>query len=212
MRWETRKVPVKSPLSITDDPHADVLASALGVIEEREGERRGWNRPARLFALRMPDAGSVEMSLIPERLWNGLGRNPADGLWRIARLLPDVPDLVEPTSYMGEPMCAMGFLFEGWGRPTDLEMSEEEKRVRSLGLRYNHLLAERQEVRLLHAVDLSQDCFHIVRRRGDEPRINASAQRERSSLPEALGIIPEALSRIVHAIRTGRHVFPGQPT
>src|SRR5262245_5221118 len=120
MPWETRRIPVKSPLTITEAPNANVLAAALRIIEEPDGVRRGWNGQPRLFTLRLAGPALVEMSFVPGRLWNGMGRNPADAVWATGRLLPVVPSLVEPASYEGKAICAVGMLFEGWNRPPGL--------------------------------------------------------------------------------------------
>ena len=65
--------------------------------------------------------------------------------------------------------------------------------------------SRRQEVRIVHAVDLNQRTFHIVRARGGQPHMSVAG---REGAPELEGTIPVALGRFVHALSSG----PGQQT
>jgi hypothetical protein len=64
---------------ITGDAERDALIRALRAIEQREGERRGWDRPARLWSLYLADidASAVELQEVPPRRWmTGAGNPP----------------------------------------------------------------------------------------------------------------------------------------
>ncbi|WP_424892173.1 hypothetical protein [Streptomyces sp. XH2] len=210
MPWETHSFTISAPTLLTDDPATNTLAAALTAIEDELGERQGWDRPARLFTLRALPGGRVEAAFVPERLWNPGDDNPADALWRRAGALPPVPPIVLPGDVYGARVSAIGFMFEGWSRRADTELPEPLAQLAQRGARVNHMLPSSQEVRLVHAVDLNQRTFHIVRNRGEQPQVHAAGQRGGNST-EMQGVIPAALSRIMHAMRRRVRVFPGQP-
>lgn len=184
------------------DPASDMVASVLTDIEARLGEQQGWDRPPRLFMLSLRPP-RVEVEFIPEVVWNPTGINPADALMYHAEALPPVPPLLVPSEVHEDSVFAVGFMFEGWNKPTDVELPPELRMLRDSGERVNHLLPRRQEVRIVHAVDLNQRDFHIVRARGGQPRLSVAGQKGARELE---GTIPVALGRFVHALNNG----PGQ--
>ncbi|RLU82573.1 hypothetical protein CTZ27_30095 [Streptomyces griseocarneus] len=210
MPWETRSFTISSPTLLTDDPATNTVAAALTAIEDELGERQGWDRPAQLFTLRVLPGERVEAAFVPERLWNPGNNHPADALWRRAGSLPPVPPVVLPGDVHGARVSAVGFMFEGWGRPADTELPQRLTELAQRGARVNHMLPSRQEVRIVHALDLNQRAFHIVRTRGEQPRTDALGRRGGRS-ETAHGTIPAALGRIMHAMRHRGRLFPGQP-
>jgi hypothetical protein len=209
MPWESRVLSVTAPLPLTSDPTANTIAAVLTTIEDQLGERRGWDRPAHLFTLRLLPGGQVEVAFASERLWNHRRVNPADALRRRANSLPRVPDIIQPGDMSQASVAAFGFMFEGWNRPAHAEMPEPLGVLHRMGTRVNHLLPDRQEVRVVHAVDLNQRTFHIVRPRGEQPHVSVAGQHD--DAPSADGTVPSALARIMHAVRRHHRVFPGQP-
>lgn len=208
--WEKRTVLIQSsPLGLCHDKLADAMATALHAVEAREGERRGWDRPARLFTMHLADVDSrsIELRVVPTRMWNSWEVNPADALARLARNLPDPPADLQRREYADSPITGMALMFEGWGRPGDRELTEAEQRKVERGMRVNHLAADRIETRCVYAADINQHQFHVFRVRGEEARVHSSAELASDLPASGSGRIPEALNRIVHALREGRRVF-----
>ncbi|WP_327740445.1 hypothetical protein OG749_46015 (plasmid) [Streptomyces nojiriensis] len=185
----------------SDDSAADMVASTLTAIESQFGEEQGWDLPPRLFALRLQPHG-VMVDFIPETLWNPAGINPADALGHHAKALPPVPSLLAPGEALKNSVFAVGFMFEGWSKPKNVELPRELRTLRNSGARVLHLLPGRQEVRIVHAVDLNQRTFHMVRIRGGQPRLSVAGRKDAL---ETEGTIPDALGRFVHAFRTDPH-------
>ncbi|MER5356607.1 hypothetical protein ABT093_40600 [Kitasatospora sp. NPDC002551] len=129
------------------------MATALAAIGHREGERRGWNRPARLFTAHLADLDtrSIELRVVPGRLWGAQVRSPTDAVVHTARQLPAVPPAVEHHSYADAPVAGIAAMFEGWGRPADRKPAKYEQRSITQGRRVNHLAPDRVESRLVYA-------------------------------------------------------------
>ncbi|WP_250305249.1 hypothetical protein [Streptomyces sp. A 4/2] len=206
--WEKRTVLMPAaPLGLCADKMADVMATALAAIEQREGERRGWGKPARLFTVHLADldSRSIELRVVPARLWGAQVRNPADAIAHTARRLPAVPPAVKHRAYADAPMAGIAAMFEGWGRPADREPTEHEKRSNAQGWRVNHLAPDRIEARLVYAVDINQEEFYVRRRRGHRPQVLSTAQHDQTTV--GTGLVPLGLGRIAHALRDGHPVF-----
>ncbi|MBT1190278.1 hypothetical protein HET69_41510 [Streptomyces sp. CJ_13] len=199
MSREPRILSASAPAQPSDDSAADMVASTLTAIESQLGEAQGWDLPPRLFALRLQPPG-VMVDFIPEALWNPSGINPADALGHHAATLPPVPPLLVPGVVHEDSVFAVGFMFEGWSKPKNVELPRELRTLRNSGERVLHLLPGRQEIRIVQAVDLNQRAFHMVRVRGGQPRLSVAGRKDAL---ETEGTIPDALSRFVHAFRTG---------
>ncbi|MFD8882211.1 hypothetical protein ACFV0H_06760 [Streptomyces erythrochromogenes] len=199
MSREPRILSASAPAQPSDDSAADMVASTLTAIESQLGEAQGWDLPPRLFALRLQPPG-VMVDFIPEALWNPAGINPADALGHHAETLPPVPPLLVPGVVHEDSVFAVGFMFEGWSKPKNVELPRELRTLRNCGERVLHLLPDRQEIRIVQAVDLNQRAFHMVRVRGGQPRLSVAGRKDAL---ETEGTIPDALSRFVHAFRTG---------
>ncbi|MFE2271419.1 hypothetical protein ACFXB4_19500 [Streptomyces lavendulae] len=199
MSREPRILSASAPAQPSDDSAADMVASALTAIESQFGEEHGWDLPPRLFVLRLQSHG-VMVDFIPEALWNPAGINPADALGDHAETLPPVPPLLVPGVVHEDSVFAVGFMFEGWSKPRNVELPRELRMLRNSGARVLHLLPGREEVRIVQAVDLNQRTFHLVRVRGGQPLLSVAGRKDAL---EAEGTIPDALSRFVHAFRTG---------
>ncbi|MFE9424307.1 hypothetical protein ACFYNO_15215 [Kitasatospora sp. NPDC006697] len=206
--WEKRTVLMPTtPLGLCADKMADAMATALAAIEQREGERRGWGKPARLFTVHLADLDtrSIELRVVPARLWGAQVRNTADAITHTARRLPAVPIKVKHRSYADAPVAGIAAMFEGWDRPADREPTEYEKRSNAQGQRVNHLTPDRIESRLVYAVDINQEEFYVRRRRGHQPQVLSTAQHDQTTV--GAGLVPLGLGRIAHALREGRPVF-----
>ncbi|MFI5987554.1 hypothetical protein ACIBEA_42670 [Streptomyces sp. NPDC051555] len=208
MSTEPKSFHFSAPIVSPDDPHANTIAAAIVGIEDQLGERRGWDRPTQLFTLRLLPGDLVETALYPQHLWCPGGFNPADALDKLAAPLPPVPDLLPPADAAQATVCAVGFMFEGWTRDSTVALPPHLARRAQRGERVNHLVSGRREIRIVHAVDLNQRVFHAVRTRGEaQSRMKNAGLR--STAKE--GIIPAAVARIMHAMRCGHRVLPGQP-
>jgi hypothetical protein len=208
--WEKRTILMPSnPLGLCQDRLADAMATALHAIEAREGERRGWDQPARLFTMHLADsdARSIELRVVPTRSWNNLDINPADALTHLARNLPVPPADLRRREYADSPITGAALMFEGWGRSDDREPTEFEQRAAELGMRVNHLAADRIESRCVCGVDINQLQFNVYRVRGEEARVYSSAAVASGTPTSGSGRVPDALNRIVHALREGHRVF-----
>ncbi|MFF2378353.1 hypothetical protein ACFVUW_28585 [Streptomyces xiamenensis] len=209
-RWEKRTVLIpSSPLGLCRDKLADAMATALHAVEAREGERLGWDRPARLFTTHLADidSRSIELRVIPERSWNSWDINPADALTRLARNLPDPPACLQRRAYADSPITGAALLFEGWGRPSDRELTESERHAVERGMRVNHLAADRIETRCVYGVDINQNRFYVYRVRGEQAQVYSSAEPASDMPASGSGRVPDSLNRIVHALREGNTVF-----
>ncbi|WP_143658434.1 hypothetical protein [Embleya scabrispora] len=212
--WEKFRVDIPGlPLGIVDDPSdaVEALKKALFSIEKRQGERRGWDQPPRLFTVHLADrrSRSIELRVVPRRLWvswrNVAGRqeeaNPADSLKLLASRCEDVPPAVTRLPYLAAPLVAVAYMSEGWGvlRPP----TSVEQEAMALGLRTLHRASDRVEFRILDAVDINQEKAGVIRVRGADATVHGPG----SSLGTG-GAVSHALSRIVHALREQQEVFP----
>lgn len=205
MSFERRRVLFGEPTEITGDQERDALACALRAIEAREGERRGWDQPPRLWSLHLADmtSGAIELRVIPPRVWAGSARNPADGVLAWSMQYPD-PGPVTVTRFAdsGDGFAGMAMMHEGFSIPDDTEEDAAERQRRAAGERTYLTRPDRVEVRMITAVDVNGRTYLVRRLRGREPEIHASDAGE-NSMGEMRGRLPHALGRIAHAVRTG---------
>ncbi|MFF8610885.1 hypothetical protein ACF06X_33805 [Streptomyces sp. NPDC015346] len=205
MRWERRKVLFHDPVNLTGDSERDALACALQAIEAREGERRGWDQPPRLWTLHLADidTGAVELRVVPPREWAGTARNPADSLSSWALSFPE-PGPVAPLRFAdsGDGFAGVAFMTEGYTAPDDAPEDPEEMARRAAGERTFLTRPDRVEVRMITAVDINGHSYMLRRLRGRQPEIVATGDHE-GAAGDSRGRVPHALSRIAHAGRTG---------
>ncbi|MDH6130358.1 hypothetical protein [Kitasatospora sp. GP82] len=207
MGLERRRVLFGEPERITGNAEQDALATALRAIEAREGERRGWDQPPRLFALHLADidSGAIELRVVPPRLWAVPGhRNPADALAAFAARFPE-PEAVGHLAFADSPggFAGLAQMHEGWAAPDDAEESAEERARRAAGERTYKDRPDRLEVRLVIAVDINGHSYLLRRIRGGEAEMVSTAATDDRHISQARGRVPHALGRLVHAVRTG---------
>ncbi|MER5354666.1 hypothetical protein ABT093_30585 [Kitasatospora sp. NPDC002551] len=209
MGLERRTVLFGEPVAATGDAERDALATAVKAIEAREGERRGWDQPARLFALHLAhiDSGAIELRVIPPRLWTGGHRNPADGLSAWAMRFPE-PAAVEPLAFADSPdgFAGVAMMYEGWAAPDGTELSAQDRARRALGERTFKERADRVEVRMVTAVDINGHSYLLRRLRGRDAELAttaAGAESDVHDMAELRGRLPHALGRLAHAVRIG---------
>ncbi|MFF4821266.1 hypothetical protein ACFY2K_42565 [Kitasatospora sp. NPDC001309] len=213
MALERRKVLFGEPVEATGDAERDALATAVKAIEAREGERRGWDQPPRLFSLHLADidSGAIELRIIPPRQWASGHRNPADDLAAWAMRYP-APGPVTPLAFADSPdgFAGIAMMYEGWAAPDDAKLSPEEEARRALGERTFTQRSDRVEVRMVTAVDINGHSYLLRRLRGREVELAVTAADPDSSvrnIGEARGKLPHAIGRIAHAVRTGALVL-----
>lgn len=203
---KNRNLTASAPVVAGGDPHTNLITAAAVAIEDRYGEQEGWDRPSRLFTLRLLSAEAAKATLYPEAVWNPQNINPADALGRLGGSLAPVPAVLPPLDAAEAPVCAVGFMFEGWVRDPAATLPPHLEQLRQASERVNHLAPDRREVRIVHTIDLKQRAFHIVRHRGEQARTKAPGDHQRAE-----GTVHDALARIMHAMVTGKRVLPGQP-
>ncbi|MFF2082035.1 hypothetical protein ACFVXG_45590 [Kitasatospora sp. NPDC058162] len=206
--FEKRRVLFGEPVQITASPERNALVTALKAIEAREGERKGWDQPPRLFSLHLADidSGAVELRVIPPRVWTRGRRNPADDLLAWAQQVPETGP-VDYLAFADSPdgFAGLAFMVEAWAAPMDTVTPEEAAR-RAAGER-TFLDAGREgrrEARMVMAVDVNGHAYTLQRLRGDaEPRVGTTGADPDHLIEESRGRAPYALGRLVHAVRTG---------
>ncbi|MEV6319519.1 hypothetical protein [Streptomyces sp. NPDC051776] len=172
------------PTEITGDQERDAFACALQAIEERKGERYGWDQPPRLWALYMSDLSSrmIELFEIPSGEWR-------DGVLEWASQYP-APGPVTATRFAD---CADGFV--------GMAMMHHGRDPRELAT------LDQVVIRTITAVDIN-DLTCVVRRpRGGKRETHAYAAGQ-DSMGNARGHLPRALARLNHAVRTGALSLP----
>ncbi|GAA2969840.1 hypothetical protein GCM10010519_01270 [Streptomyces lactacystinicus] len=169
---------------------ADAMATALAAIEQREGKRRGWGKPARLFTVHLADLDtrSVELRVVPARLWGSQVRNPAVAITHTARRLPAVLTTVKHRSYADAPVAGIAVMLEGWGRPADREPTGSKAASSTPWT----------STRRSSTSDAAAATSH-------EPHVLSTAQHDQTTV--GAGLVPLGLGRIAHALREGHPVF-----
>ena len=209
MALERRRVLFSKPVEATGNAERDALATALTAIEAREGERRGWDQPPRLFSLHLAhiDSGAIELRVIPPRQWASGHPNPADDLAAWAMRFP-APGPVTPLAFADSPdgFAGIAMMYEGWTTPDDVEDSPEERARRARGERTYAERADRIEARMITAVDVNGHSYALRRLRGREVETATTAAGPAGTarnITDTRGRLPHAIGRIAHAVRTG---------
>lgn len=170
---ERKKIVVRDWRTFTGEPERDGLINAMRAIEAREGERLGWDKPARLYTVHLHDidSGAVELRPIPGVVWRCGRDNPADDLMTLAYRLPPPPRDLPSMRFADAPdgIAAVAFMTEGWGANLD-ELSAEQLARNAAGQRVIHEMATRVEIRAITAVDINGYGYHVMRFRGQELR------------------------------------------
>ncbi len=157
---------------VTGDHERDGLICAIGAVERREGERLGWDKPARLWTLHLADIDlrAVEIRPVPLRVWRQGASNPVEDLVMSARRLTAPPTGLSTLAYADAPggIAAAAFMTEGWTVPPEL-VTAQERAARAGGQRTHAASAHRIEVRTVTAVDINGHGYLLTRFRGREP-------------------------------------------
>ena len=157
---------------VTGDHERDGLICAIRAVERREGERLGWDKPARLWTLHLADIDlrAVEIRPVPTRVWRQGATNPVEDLVMTARQLNAPPADLPALAYADAPggIAAAAFMTEGWTVPPEL-VTAQEHTARAGGQRTHAASAHRVEVRTVTAVDINGHGSILTRVRGREP-------------------------------------------
>jgi hypothetical protein len=192
---------------VTGVPERDALICAMGAIEQREGERRGWDKPPRAFTMHLAnmDSRTVEMRELPRRAWAHGLNNPADEIERTAAGLPQPPAVRPDMSFADAPdgIAAVAFMVEGWGVPQNLERLEDQV-ARAAGRRNLHTNPDRWEIRTVNAVDINGWGYVLMRIRGQGLTPVTLVDRELMLAPANAGPgkVARSLFRMAWAART----------
>jgi hypothetical protein len=170
--FQQKKIFVKDWREFTGDSERDGLLNAMRAVEAREGERRGWDQPPRLYTVHLHDidSGTVALREVPRVLWRRPGTdNPADDLKILAALQPPPQRDAARMAFADAPdgISAVALMFEGWASPVD-EIPDDLKARQAAGERVIHLMPQRQEVRSVHAVDINGYGYLLTRIRGEQ--------------------------------------------
>jgi hypothetical protein len=157
---------------VTGDRERDGLICAMRAVERREGERLGWDKPARLWTLHLADidSGAVEIRPVPARAWRQGAGNPVDDLVMTARRMPVPPADLAALAFADarDGIAAAALMSEGWTVPPEL-VSAEEEAARAAGQRTHAASEHRIEIRTVTAVDINGHGYVLSRLRGREP-------------------------------------------
>lgn len=157
---------------VTGDRERDGLICAMRAVERREGERLGWDKPARLWTLHLADidSGAVEIRPVPARAWRRGAGNPVDDLVMTAGRMPVPPPDLAPLAFAdaGDGIAAAALMSEGWTVPPEL-VTEQEEAARAAGQRTHAASPHRIEIRTVTAVDINGHGYVLSRLRGREP-------------------------------------------
>lgn len=182
MYFERKKIIFTDMQQVTGDRERDALIASMRVVEEREGERRGWDLPPRLYTMHLHhiDSGTMELRPVPQTLWRSVppmlwGRvesNAVDELLTTALKLRIPPDRnAAPLAFADSPdgIAAIGLLHEGWAATPELleTMSDDMAKRLDAGERVIHQLPGRMEVRFFNAVDINGCGYVLPRVRGN---------------------------------------------
>jgi hypothetical protein len=187
---------------VTGDRERDGLICAVRAIERREGERRGWDQPARLWTLHLADIDSdaVEIRPVPGQAWRRGRGNPVDDLLTVAVTLPEPPAELPAVRFAdcGDGLAAVAFMYEAWAAP-DESLTAEQRRRAEAGERVRAESPDRVEMRGVVVVDVNGQRYSLERLRDREPRLRVEGADE----SEFRGRLFQALQRIVYAARRG---------
>ena len=181
---------IKKPIELTGDPGIDMLVSALAASEEREGERKGWDKPPQLWGLYLRNPGQLDLTVVPPAYWRYGNDNPADDLAKLAVAAPEPPE--HPAQIELAGFAGLAFMSEGWAVSPD-NLTEQDERDREAGLRNFETHPRRVEVRFVNAVDINGLNYLISRERGKEQTQHVRTDR--------IGTVPKALHVLSQAIR-----------
>ena len=193
---------------VTGDQERDLLICALRAIEQREGERRGWDRPPQLMAMIMPSVESAYMHIdvIPAQRWRGASPNPVDWLTSTAVRQPiSPPDRSKgPIRFADSPggFAALAFMSEAWTAPPESVGAEEQAR-RERGERTFASNPDRVEMRTLAAMDINGHLYNLSRLRGFEPELVVTDNAPLSDV----GRLVQALQRLTTAAYEGVYKY-----
>ena len=169
---EKKKVLLGSWEDVTGDRERDALICALRAVERREGERLGWDKPARLWTLHLADIDSdaVEIRPVPRPAWRRGGGNPVDDLVMTAGGMRVPPTDLARLAYADAPdgIAAVASMTEGWTVPPE-HVTEAEHAARDAGQRTHATNPHRIEVRTVTAVDINGHGYVLTRLRDRDP-------------------------------------------
>ena len=204
---ERKRVLLGEWADVTGDGERDGLICALGAVERREGERRGWDQPPRLWTLHLAhiDSGAVEIRPVPGRAWRQGTRNPVEDLVMTAGQLAIPPIDLQPLRFADAPdgIAAVALMSEGWTVAPE-HVTDAERRLRAAGHRTNATNPHRVEFRTVAAVDINGHGYVLTRLRGHDPEpvqlIDPATMH--APPPAGPGRVPCSLFGLAHAART----------
>ncbi len=193
---------------VTGDPQRDTLICALRAIEQREGERRGWDQQPQLWTLHLPDLTSdaVEVRPIPVRAWQRGCTNPADDVAMTAAAIGRPPRDIPVVSFTDTPdqVAGVAMMVESWGVFEEL-MTDKDRAARAAGQRNLHTNPHRLELRNMVMADINGYGCTLNRVRGRDPEPPLLFTREEMQSPPGQGPGPvvRALFSLAWATVTG---------
>jgi hypothetical protein len=169
---ERKKVLLGEWADVTGDRERDGLICALRAVERREGERRGWDQPARLWTLHLADIDSdaVEIRPVPGRAWRQGAANPVEDLVLTAGRMAVPPADLARLAYADAPdgIAAVAVMTEAWTVPPE-HVTDAEQAARAAGQRTHAANPHRIEVRTVVAVDINGHGYVQTRLRDRQP-------------------------------------------
>jgi hypothetical protein len=193
-RWE----------DVTGNRERDGLICALRSIEAREGERLGWDQPARVWTLHLADldTNAVEVRPVSSRAWRTGLDNPADDLRTTALSLPapdrDLPALAYADARDG--IAAVVAMNEGW-MVAEEDLTDEDRAAQLRGVRSLVNNRKRVEVRTVTAVDINGYGYGLTRMRG-KPLEDTVRLVDRDDMWATSGVGPGNLVRSLYCLAT----------
>lgn len=204
---ERKKVLLGDWEDVTGDRERDGLICALRAVERREGERRGWDQPARLWTLHLADidSGAVEIRPVPGRAWRHGAANPVEDLVMTAGRLRVPPADLAALRFADAPggIAAVALMTEGWTVAPE-HVTEAEAALRAAGQRTHAANPHRIEVREVVAVDINGHGYVLTRLRGRDPEPVQLIDPATMHAPpqQGPGRVPRSLFCLAHAART----------
>ncbi len=192
---------------VTGDPQRDALICALRSVEQREGERRGWDQHPQLWTLHLPDLTSeaVEVRPVPTRAWRRGCANPADDVAMTAAAIGRPPldlPVVSFTDTM-DHVAGVVMMVESWGVPPE-QMTNQDKAAAAVGRRNLHSNPNRLELRSMVMADVNGYGCTITRLRGRDPEPPLLFTREQMQAPvwQGPGKVARSMLSLAWAART----------